>query len=217
MQRLDAESGAIYEQTEDGEFFVRYCTPEESAFYGEMLFNAGKVGSGMSGLAQQRPRGMGDPTIFPGTNPLSVLNSGSIFSINPIAAGVSAAQNTLPSLSTVANGAMPSVRTLQAALNALPSSLPRLTVDGVMGPRTTARIAEYYRLNGMVMTGTVSAAVANRIVAAGVAAGGGNPAPSNNPNNYPGTFGVAPPSSSTNWWLYGGLAAVVLAFVMKHG
>ncbi|MEO1105099.1 MAG: peptidoglycan-binding domain-containing protein [Pseudomonadota bacterium] len=38
---------------------------------------------------------------------------------------------------------------LQIALNSEPSSLPRLSVDGIYGPATTARVIEYQNANGL--------------------------------------------------------------------
>jgi peptidoglycan hydrolase-like protein with peptidoglycan-binding domain len=74
------------------------------------------------------------------------------------------------------------VRSLQAALNKLPSSLARLAVDGVAGPKTTARVMEFQRLNGLPATGVVDLNTSVRLyasVGSGVAPKTNN-APSNN-------------------------------------
>jgi len=45
------------------------------------------------------------------------------------------------------------IREIQAALNALPSNLPRLVVDGLVGTKTRARVSEYQRQVGLPVNG----------------------------------------------------------------
>jgi peptidoglycan hydrolase-like protein with peptidoglycan-binding domain len=56
------------------------------------------------------------------------------------------------------------IRNVQAALNALPSSLPRLSVDGVAGQKTFARVAEWQAANNYLPTGYLTSDVAQAIL-----------------------------------------------------
>ncbi|HEV7375939.1 MAG TPA: peptidoglycan-binding domain-containing protein [Pyrinomonadaceae bacterium] len=105
--------------------------------------------------------------------------------------------------STSSGGA--DVNSIQAKLNTLPSSLARLAVDGKLGPKTTARIAEFQRLNGLSATGTLDVVTITRILtASGTSVQGNN---SSNPpiNNF------VPPSDN-GFSKYIPLAVVGLIF-----
>jgi len=45
------------------------------------------------------------------------------------------------------------VRLLQADLNSCPTSLPRLKVDAIFGPKTHSRVVEFQRLNKITADG----------------------------------------------------------------
>lgn len=49
----------------------------------------------------------------------------------------------------------PEVVTLQDDLNALPTDPPTLSLDGVLGPRTKARVQEFQQQNGLEPDGIV--------------------------------------------------------------
>lgn len=81
------------------------------------------------------------------------------------------------------------VSALQSALNALPSSLPRLVVDGKYGPLTTARVREFQASKGLSPTGNVNGDTFG--VLFDTTPGGTPPPPSSSP---------APTSSSGSAW-----------------
>jgi hypothetical protein len=110
------------------------------------------------------------------------------------------------------------IRSVQAALNNLPSSLARLSVDGVWGSKTSARVAEFQRMNGLPATGTLDATTQQRILS-GASGGlfnrlGNAPASSNNnPAATNNLFGGSPqPQSSggSSLLIYGALALIVV-------
>lgn len=49
-----------------------------------------------------------------------------------------------------------SLRNVQRSLNDLPSALPKLVVDGIMGAKTIARIKEFQRQNNLLETGVLT-------------------------------------------------------------
>lgn len=77
------------------------------------------------------------------------------------------------------------VRTLQQALNQLSSNLPRLAVDGRWGTKTSARVMEFQRQNGLTQTGSADALTYQMVVAQAAAAGGRGSGSSNRQNVTP--------------------------------
>lgn len=63
-----------------------------------------------------------------------------------------------------------SLRLTQKSLNDLPSSLPKLVEDGIMGPKTIERIKEFQRQNGLLETGVLTDPTVNLLAAKSFAA-----------------------------------------------
>lgn len=63
-----------------------------------------------------------------------------------------------------------SLRLTQKALNDLPSALPKLVEDGLMGPKTVARVEEFQRQNGLLVTGVLTPPTSSLIAAKSFAA-----------------------------------------------
>jgi hypothetical protein len=82
------------------------------------------------------------------------------------------------------------VRALQTALNAQPSNLARLAVDGVYGPLTRARVREFQASRGFAQTGSVDSFVYHALFG-----GVTTTAPT---VTQPGP--VQPPGSWGSWW-----------------
>lgn len=59
------------------------------------------------------------------------------------------------------------LRLIQTALNKLPSSLARLSLDGKMGPKTAARLAEYQGSVGLPVTSAPDASTQARLLGSG--------------------------------------------------
>jgi hypothetical protein len=115
-------------------------------------------------------------------------------------AGDNTPQGTL--LSTV------DVRAIQQALNGQPSSLPRLAVDGVFGPRTIARVKEFQTLNGLSPTGIMDTATRQRLLIAPLQAGGQNNASNFNSLLPNGNSFLAMFGGESMLWLLVGIAVV---------
>ncbi len=67
-----------------------------------------------------------------------------------------------------------SLRYAQMSLNNLPSALPKLVEDGIMGPKTVARIKEFQRQNGLLETGVLTDPTSNLLAAKSFAARNAN-------------------------------------------
>ncbi len=104
------------------------------------------------------------------------------------------------------------VRSIQAALNSLPSNLARLSVDGNYGAKTRARVIEFQQRSGLPATGVLDYLTSSRILAASpVTKPSGN---NNSADNY--SYNPAPPpkGNSSSLVLYGVLA-LVFVYVMN--
>lgn len=106
----------------------------------------------------------------------------------------------------------------QTALNSFPSAYPKLTVDGVLGPRTKERLIEFQRANRLSATGVIDTATLQKLANRSSAGTSVSPLPNSNGVNLFNPSGAPSPqpqgTSSTNWILYGA-AALLVAVVVK--
>jgi hypothetical protein len=107
------------------------------------------------------------------------------------------------------------LRSVQAALNNLPSNLPRLAVDGGWGAKTSARVAEFQRQNGFTSSGVLDPGTSAAILRASPATITPPNAANNNYSNANPFGGTPPPNTSNSSWMIYGVLALVFVFAMR--